>query len=106
MDVDEDARDVRDLEDAGVDARVDDARVVDARVDDARVDAARDARVVARPVDGVVREDARAEGRWAAMGSGWDFWAEARAASMVPAPIAAATGHSNSPKAASKPSPP
>jgi hypothetical protein len=32
--------------------------------------------------------------------------AQARAASIVPAPIAAATGHSISPRAASRPSPP
>ncbi|MEU8265664.1 hypothetical protein AB0B89_00750 [Sphaerisporangium sp. NPDC049002] len=99
VDVDEDDRDV--LEDAGVDARVDE-REEAARVEDARVDDALAARVVALP-----DVDAR-DGRAAALDSGSDFWAEAqaRAASMVPAPMAAATGHSISPRAASRPSPP
>ncbi|MEV7967455.1 hypothetical protein AB0O34_15945 [Sphaerisporangium sp. NPDC088356] len=102
VDVDEVDRAVRDvLADAGVDARDVEARGVAARDVDAL-----EARGVALPV---VAVDARArDGRSVALDSCSDFWAEAqaRAASMVPAPMAAATGHSISPMAASRPSPP
>lgn len=68
--------------------------------DDAPVEV-RDARDVGADVREVVR-DARVAGRAGCSRAE----AQARAASMVPAPIAAATGHSMSPMAASRPSPP
>ncbi|GAA3837928.1 hypothetical protein GCM10022226_70130 [Sphaerisporangium flaviroseum] len=87
---------------AARDARVGVSEAVRALDALARVAGCSDAGVAALDVRGVAD-------RLAGVGAGsacCPCWAQARAASMVPAPMAAATGHSISPKAASSPSPP